>query len=81
MLYEIRYRVEADSPDAALDADPQNVEVELVGAVEYPDILAEHDAGAHDEAADVECNYCRQLFDSTREDAIDEAEAMGWDLL
>lgn len=41
----------------------------------------EHISGAHDSEADPECNYCRQLFPSTREDAIKIAVALGFDVL
>lgn len=40
-----------------------------------------HEWGLHDCHAEVECNYCKQLFDSTREEAVAEALKRGLDIL
>ena len=40
-----------------------------------------HEWGLHDSRAEVECNYCRQLFDSTHDEAVAEAIERGLDLL
>jgi hypothetical protein len=34
-----------------------------------------HERGFHDDESDAECNYCRQLFTSTHDEAVAEAES------
>lgn len=53
-----------------LESEPYNLDMEGL-----------HEMGAHDDASDTECNYCNQLFDSTAEEAIAEAEGRGLDTL
>ena len=40
-----------------------------------------HLRGENDDVSDVECNYCKQLFKSTHDEAVAEAEARGLDVL
>jgi len=40
-----------------------------------------HMLGLHDGRSDTECNYCLQLFDSTHDEAVAEAESIGLDIL
>ena len=40
-----------------------------------------HQVGAHDEESEVECNYCRQLFEGSSEDAVAEAIERGLDII
>jgi hypothetical protein len=40
-----------------------------------------HQRGAHDDRSEVECNYCKQLFPSSHDDAIAEAIELGLEVI